>query len=202
LLFSLVCTVFIWIFSVYTVEVIAYVEDFVHDIQSVQSVQSVQSARKTLKARNIKIQSNISSAASDHVRGETILRGIEMWRNSPWLGAGLGVFIAKSTLWYKEPIVIHCTPVWLLAEFGIIGLLIVFLCFVRIIMLAYQRWCSAPQYRVIILLLGIFSIFCLVHEIFYQRIFWLMLGVCLALPLRDRQVNRTINSRSESDEIS
>lgn len=198
LLFSLICTVFIWIFSVYTVEVIAYVEDFVHDIQSAQS------ARKTLKARNIKIQSNLSSAESDHVRGETILRGIEMWQNSPWLGAGLGVFIAKSTRWYKEPIVIHCTPVWLLAEFGIIGLLIVFSCFVRIIVLACQRWRTAPQYRVIVLLLGVFSIFCLVHEIFYQRIFWLMLGMCLALPLRAFRIKKPellpFNLRESPDE--
>jgi len=45
---------------------------------------------------------------------------------------------------------------------------------------------NKPANRAAVMLLGVFVIFSLVHEIFYQRIFWLVLGLCLAMPYRDR----------------
>ena len=37
------------------------------------------------------------------------------------LGVGLGVFHAKSTMWAGHALVIHSTPLWILAEFGLLG---------------------------------------------------------------------------------
>jgi hypothetical protein len=36
------------------------------------------------------------------------------------------------------------------------------------------------------MLLGVFAVFCVAHEIFYQRLFWLVLGALLAKPFGHR----------------
>lgn len=113
------------------------------------------------------------------------MRGLEMWRDAPLLGAGLGVFIEKSPLWFEKPIIIHCTPIWILAEFGLAGALILFTAFFRLWAFTWRARLirfGKEKHLAIFMLLGVFAIFGAVHEIFYQRIFWLILGACLALP--------------------
>ena len=128
------------------------------------------------------VQSAISYEASNLQRWETIARGVDMWRDSPWLGAGLGVFIERSSQWFEQSTVIHSTPVWLLAEFGLFGagVLLVILIYitVEITRIGYNN----PANRAVVMLLAVFIIFGLVHEIFYQRIFWLALGICISRP--------------------
>ena len=130
------------------------------------------------------VQSAFSKEASNLERWETIRRGFEMWRDSPWVGEGLGVFIEMSPKWFKQPIVIHSTPVWILAEFGIFGALIMIATLAWIVIALARAGFAKPSQRAVIMLLLVFVIFGLVHEIFYQRIFWLVLGLCLALPFR------------------
>lgn len=136
------------------------------------------------------VQSIFSTEASNLERWETIRHGFEMWQNSPWFGAGLGVFIEQSTQWFKQPIVIHSTPVWILAEFGLLGAGTLIALLVWILLAIARAGFTKPNHRAVILLLAAFAIFGLVHEIFYQRILWLVLGFCIALPFRDhpRQV--------------
>jgi hypothetical protein len=135
-------------------------------------------------------QSKFSSiaGASDAERWKTIQNAWEMWKSHPFLGAGLGVFLEKSILWHNRPIVVHCTPLWILAELGLLGAAILCAAFARIFAVMYrscgQRAYPALPCRIAVLLLTAFAIFGLVHDIFYQRMFWLMLGVCLALPFR------------------
>jgi uncharacterized membrane protein YbhN (UPF0104 family) len=140
------------------------------------------------------ISSGFSQGSSDLEHWATIQRGMEMWLNSPFLGAGLGVFIEKSILWFNQPVVIHSTPVWILAEFGLLGALILFTAFYRLCLFACRQILVIHYaYRGIFMLLGIFAIFGIVHEIFYQRIFWLILGACLALPFRSTPSPRAEN---------
>jgi hypothetical protein len=120
------------------------------------------------------VQSALSSDSSNYERWETLTHGLEMWWQSPVLGAGLGVFYAKSPMWMGHSQVIHSTPLWILAEFGLLGGAVfgwVFYLLVR-----------QPARRILLLLLVAFLIFGLTHEIFYQRIFWLVLGAVLAQP--------------------
>jgi hypothetical protein len=127
------------------------------------------------------MQIRFSKETSDLERWDTILRGVEMWRESPVLGAGLGVFIEKSTTWFKRPIVIHSTPVWILAEFGLVGVaLFAWVLFVLVRSL-WRSGLALPAHRAIAMLLLVFLIFGLVHDIFYQRIFWLVLGAAAAV---------------------
>jgi hypothetical protein len=136
------------------------------------------------------VQSNISNEASNLQRWETIRRGFDMWLESPWLGAGLGVFIEASTEWFKQPIVIHSIPVWLLAELGILGTGVLLSALGWLIFSINKSGFKYSGNRVAVLLLAIFLVFGLVHEIFYQRIFWLVLGICIALPfdVRPRRI--------------
>jgi len=139
-------------------------------------------------------QSPFSDAASNQERWETLRRGIELWRESPLFGQGLGVFIEKSSEWSREPIVIHSTPVWILAEFGFLGAIIFFGIFCWLVFRSIKIGFVDPGIRAMIMLFGVFLIFGLVHEIFYQRIFWLALGICLALPIQSRLRNYGVNS--------
>jgi len=132
------------------------------------------------------VQSILSQDSSNMERWETIRHGFEMWKASPWIGAGLGVFIETSSQWLKEPNVIHSTPIWILAEFGLCGAAILIAIFFWILVITIQNGLNKPANRAAVMLLGVFVIFGLVHEIFYQRIFWLVLGLCLAMPYRDR----------------
>jgi hypothetical protein len=128
------------------------------------------------------LQNTFARDYSDVERWETITRGLDIWLESPLIGAGLGVFIERSVEWSKSPINIHSTPVWILAEFGILGLGLFTGILAVIIRFVYRSGLILPANRIIIMLIGIFLIFSLVHEIFYQRIFWLVLGAAMALP--------------------
>ncbi len=117
---------------------------------------------------------------SDNERLETFTRGLQMWSDSPFFGAGLGVFIEKSTDWSKKPINIHNTPIWILAEFGLLGVaLFIWILFV-ILRFVFKVGFASPANRIIVMLLFSFLLFSLTHEIFYQRIFWIVLGATIA----------------------
>lgn len=135
-----------------------------------------------LVPRNIPIQSNFSDESSNLERWETLTHGVEMWRQSPVLGVGLGVFNAKSPMWAGHPQVIHSTPLWILAEFGLLGGAVFGWTFFLLARYALQFGRTQPARRILLLLLAAFSLFCLAHEMFYQRIFWLVLGAVLAQP--------------------
>lgn len=130
------------------------------------------------------LQSQFSTGASNAERWESIVRGWDMWLQSPLLGAGLGVFIEQSTLWHGQPIVIHSTPLWILAEFGIVGAAVFGWAFVVIGGWAFKPGSKLPARRLAFCLILAFAIFGLAHEILYQRIFWLALGAAMAYPGR------------------
>ena len=128
----------------------------------------------------ISIQSSISGSFSDSVRLKTIQTGLDLWYQSPFLGAGLGAYYLKSKEFFETSQVIHSTPIWLLTEFGIAGLgtLLMFSSWVFIGVLKLPR--DSEQKQLFVALTLVFGLFCLVHEMTYQRIFWLGLGLSLA----------------------
>lgn len=135
---------------------------------------------------DIPIQSNLSDESSNLEHWETLIHGLEMWRQSPFLGAGLGVFYEKSPMWMGHAQVIHSTPLWILAEFGLLGGAVCGWVFFLLARYAIRLGKTQPARRMLLLLLVAFAIFGLVHEIFYQRIFWLVLGALLAQPFAAR----------------
>ena len=128
---------------------------------------------------------NASTSNSNQERLLTFVYAIELWKESPVFGAGLGVFIEKSSIWFERPLVVHNTFLWVLAELGIIGILVLLSTFFLMFKYAYKNRSLLPA-RILLLVLIIFVLFSMVHEIFYQRIFWLVIGVVLAKPFSSK----------------
>lgn len=124
---------------------------------------------------------NVHSPVSDSLRLDTIIRGLELWWNNPIFGSGLGVFHYYSSMENLET-VIHSTPIWMLVELGLIGFLLMIIAVFWVIYFLIAKKLKNIQYKMILFTLIIFLIFSTVHEMFFQRIFWLYLGVSLALP--------------------
>jgi O-antigen ligase len=139
-----------------------------------------------LGPQSASVQSVISGDYSDQERWATLTHALEMWRESPVFGAGLGVFIAKSSSWLGHPQVIHNTPLWILAEFGLIGAAVMGWAFFLPARHATRLGKFLPARRVLLLLILAFAVFSLAHEIFFQRIFWFVLGAVLAQPFVSR----------------
>lgn len=125
-------------------------------------------------------------SASDVEHYGTISAGLRMFLDNPIFGAGLGAFIAEWPAKYK--LVVHSTPVWLLAEFGIVGAAVFFIPIVRIAfgeLKRFRRDDSAGN-LLILIIAGFASMSCF-HELFNQRTFWFLLGTGLAVVAKERK---------------
>jgi len=136
--------------------------------------------------QSIQSPNYILREGSDNERWLTFVHAFELWRQSPLTGVGLGVFIAKSTAWLGHPQVIHSTPLWLLAELGLVGFVVISSIFFVLARNAWKQWSKSLPDRILFMVLAVVALFSQVHEIFYQRIFWLVLGVLLARPILER----------------
>jgi glycosyltransferase involved in cell wall biosynthesis/uncharacterized membrane protein YbhN (UPF0104 family) len=137
---------------------------------------------------SVSVQSAWSSDVSNVERWQSIEVGLQMWLENPIFGAGLGVFMAQSVDLFGRPLVIHSTPIWILAEFGLFGAVVMSSAFGWILLFLYRSDLSTPQSRAVVMVLVAFAVFGLAHEIFFQRIFWLVLGIGLAMPFRRQQI--------------
>jgi hypothetical protein len=119
--------------------------------------------------------------ASNTQRIASLQGGWEMFADHPIFGAGLGAFIEAYTRANNVPLVIHSTPLWLLAEMGIVGLLAFAAPFIRILKYeTYQAGLRDPaRIFLLIALLG-FAVMAAVHDLVYQRALWLLTGAALA----------------------
>ncbi len=125
----------------------------------------------------------------DHKRMLALEDGLELYRRSnPVIGAGLGQYkdfqIEKRG---KFVDIIDCTPLWLLVETGLLGLL----SFSGFFMLGlHETWKNgfsknykaseqADFHRAVFLFLLVFAAFSLFHEIMYTRFLWFVLGLAL-----------------------
>ena len=124
-----------------------------------------------------------SETSSNVERLKSINGGIDMWLSNAFIGAGLGAYLHSQSNSGETAVVIHSTPIWLLAEFGLLGFGIFVAAFILLMKWALSRRDVFPDTmaaRCLVLVLLAFAIFSTVHEILYQRIFWFILGACLA----------------------
>ena len=120
------------------------------------------------------------SPGSDQQRWQSLVDGWAMFLHHPVFGAGLGAYMHEQ-MRAGMPLVIHSTPLWLLAETGVIGLLIMAAPLVRIFWREARDPGAADNAGlVLVLIITAFGVFANVHEIMYQRAFWLLLGAALA----------------------
>ena len=118
--------------------------------------------------------------ASETEHWASILGGLQMFGEYPFFGAGLGAFVKTWSDSHSYPLVIHSTPVWILAEFGLLGGVFFGAVFVSLFRHFYTRYreCKRFESGLGLLMLIIFAVFGLPHDIFYQRLFWFLLGIC------------------------
>ena len=140
----------------------------------------------SIHIKDIPVQSQLSNEGSNHERLATFTHAINLWKQSPLFGTGLGVFIAKSPSWFGHPQVVHNSALWVLAEFGLVGIGAFCWIFYKLCRYVWLTKVMLPSQRSLLMLLVVFIVFSLAHEIFYQRIFWLVLGALLAKPFANK----------------
>jgi hypothetical protein len=123
----------------------------------------------------------LSPVSSDTERLKTLAGGWQLFIDQPIFGAGLGVYMEQQ-IRQGMPLVIHSTPLWLLAEFGIVGFAVMTAPLVLIFRAEIMRMKKIDVAgQLLILIITGFAVMSLAHELMYQRAFWLLLGVCLAV---------------------
>ncbi len=131
--------------------------------------------------------------SSNVERLKSITDGLNLFLSHPIFGAGLGVYFSEQ-LRLGTALVIHSTPIWLLAEGGIVGLAVFAIPGALIFMNAWRGRQNDKSAQTIILTLVAFSVMSSVHELLYQRALWLILGVSLPFIdeiLRERRTTAT-----------
>jgi O-antigen ligase len=110
---------------------------------------------------------------------ETVQEGMAIFLAHPILGAGIGAYMHQQIGVIGLPVVIHSTPVWLLAETGIVGFAVFLAAACRLLLLGIQRR-GQSWARLLVLILCAMAAMSFVHELLYQRAFWILLGATLA----------------------
>ncbi|PZP54895.1 MAG: hypothetical protein DI586_08520 [Micavibrio aeruginosavorus] len=113
---------------------------------------------------------------------------IELWAENPILGSGLGTTQFEEPRKFGEFLdVIDSTPVWILCETGLVGIMI-FAGFFWLIVFTLSRELKNPNkyiQTVNSLALGIFLTFAIMsvmHELLYTRFMWFILGIAITVP--------------------
>jgi hypothetical protein len=112
---------------------------------------------------------------------QTIFEGWAMFLAHPVFGAGLGAYMHSKIAAGSELLVIHSTPVWLLAETGVIGCAVFAAAALRLFFEAVSHRGERTA-LLLMLMLGAIGTMAMAHEMLYQRAFWLLLGAVLAMP--------------------
>ncbi len=117
-------------------------------------------------------------------RIQSFTGGLAMWRENPVFGAGLGAFMHQQIEATGVPLVVHNSLLWLAAEFGLVGLLAVAVLPATILwaLLKDRGWRAEWSWVVALGGLVALGIFSMVHDMVYQRAFWLLLGAAVAAP--------------------
>lgn len=141
---------------------------------------------------------------SDAYRIQAAKDAIEVWQANPILGGGLGSFLRFQDQKYGQFLdVIDCTPLWLLSETGLFGFLSVGAFFALILFKLAKSSGSDFSRSLNLALIGLlltFAAFSLLHEIFYTRFVWFLLGLNLGRPLKSivsDQASQTIRINTE-----
>ena len=118
--------------------------------------------------------------SSNLQRLKSMADGLSLFSSHPIFGVGLGVYM-DGQVKLGTALVIHSTPIWLLAEGGIVGLAAFAIPGALIFMNAWRTRQSDMSAQTVILTFVTFAVMSSVHELLYQRTLWLVLGVSLPL---------------------
>lgn len=117
----------------------------------------------------------------------TYRRAIEMFMEHPFIGAGIGAFLAAELARGSWALIIHSTPLWLLGEIGLLGAgcFAAFAIAVLVALVAHIR--NGPPERkgdaiTALLIVIAFGIMSMAQELLYQRSLWIVLALFIFAP--------------------
>lgn len=128
-------------------------------------------------------------------RWTSFVGGFRMFFAHPLFGAGLGAFVESFERAHGRFLIIHSTPIWLLAETGIVGFLVFAIPGLTIFCREISRSRrGASDIRGVLLVLSLlaFGVMCQVHDLLYQRTLWLILGAALLTPAVARRAAQSV----------
>lgn len=143
-------------------------------------------------ALNPALISILPNASTNSERLGTITYGLQLFSDNIWFGAGLGAFSHA----YESPTstldVIHSNYVWILAEFGIVGAVIVLCATIMLILpiLSRMRTDVEATTQFLAAICVIMAVFGLVHDVAFQRSFWFFLGLICFSPAMIEEYKR------------
>ncbi|MFV0297376.1 MAG: lysylphosphatidylglycerol synthase domain-containing protein [Hyphomicrobiaceae bacterium] len=133
-----------------------------------------------------------SRAYSNSERLKTYIIALEMLREAPLFGKGLGAFVEDVRRSDGSLLVIHSSYLWALAEFGLAGAMLLASPLLVIVWRLKARIRNLEPYDFLALQICLaWSIMSVFQDMAYQRIAWLALGFALAQALL-----RTAEARS------
>lgn len=140
-------------------------------------------ARKTIVLHHL-TESNVSE------RWTSISEGLSIWQSNVLIGGGLGAFVERNIQSAGGGIlVIHSIPVWILAEFGLVGAVLV-ASYPGYLLYRYRSVKVAmlpPQTVFLMCTVMTIGVYGFVHDMAFQRTFWFTLGaIAAASALRKR----------------
>lgn len=112
---------------------------------------------------------------------QTVFDGLLMFLAHPFFGAGIGAYMDEQIRSTGTPLMIHSTPVWLLAETGLIGFGVFLAAACRLFRDGVRRHGEPAALLLVLILCGL-AVISAFHKLLYQRGFWLLLGAALAMP--------------------
>ena len=122
----------------------------------------------------------------------TMMGGLKLFLAHPIFGAGLGAFRNEHILTGNGiPLIIHSTALWLLAELGLVGFLTFSVPAIYVWVTEWRRARLESESTVIALCFVAFAVMSAPADMFYQRIFWLLIGTALAFPRRSPHAKAT-----------
>jgi hypothetical protein len=118
---------------------------------------------------------------SDALRWQSVVLGLQAWQQHPVVGGGLGTFLLNREAAGLPAVVIHSTPVWFMAEMGVVGLAAYLVFVVSLIVCGFSALlrheaCSHG----LLVAVAVFAVMGLVHDLFFQRTFWFAVGLLIA----------------------
>jgi len=122
----------------------------------------------------------LSDIQSERFEGYWV--ALDMWLSHPIFGAGMGAFLAHYLETTGVAFVIHNSGLWILAEMGLVGL-VLFLplpwAIIAHLLRSRGEKLEWDDCALLYCLIGV-VVFSLAHDMLYQRILWFMLGLLAA----------------------
>lgn len=129
----------------------------------------------------------VPTATDTDERMLSLRLGWDMFLTYPLFGGGLGAFRNLGiTDGVKPPLLVHSTPLWLLAETGFVGLIVFVTPVVAVLLKEWRRRDRDKASDLLILCILVFAVMSLPADLLYQRTFWMIAGAGLAIRIAQR----------------